>query len=178
MKGYGMKDYYIIFNYKKTTADQKEYLIPASDVFTMVKEVHHEFNMSTNWNDIAIYKLDRASSYKPSEIDFSKIAVGDNIQMLGYPLGVPLKLSSDSRITSIGDYPSSFRHQLDTFSVNSGSPIYNEHNKIIGVLVRGTGANYTKYGRECYDWDNGDIEKDFSSANIVDSIESIVKSLK
>lgn len=174
---YKMTDFFVVFNYKKTSPNQKEFYIPSEDVYTMVKEVHHEFNMSTTWNDLAIYKLNKESTYKPAKLSFSPVQPGQYVYMLGYPLGVSLKLSTNSIVTSVNDVPNSFRHQLDTFSVNSGSPIYNQSHDVIGLLVRATGSNFTQYGRECSDWTNSTYPADFSVGNTLGSIQKLYKSL-
>lgn len=174
-EGYRMQDFYAVFNFKKTDKNQQHYLIKASDVFTLEQEIHYDFDttMSKTALDLAIYKLSAVTNYRPAKLNFKKIRKSDKVFVLGYPLGVPLKLSNDSEIISVGENKNSFRHQLDTFSVNSGSPIFNEDHEIIGVHVRGTGANRDKYGSECNNWYQGDPHKDYGEANEIKSIQKL-----
>jgi V8-like Glu-specific endopeptidase len=180
MDGYNKKDFYVIFNYKKYHKNQKEYYIPEGDVYTLGKELFYEFDHKYTGStlDLAIFKLNRKVTYKPAELEFKRPEVGDKVYVLGYPLGVPLKLSNDSLITKSNIRENSFQHELDTFSVNSGSPIFNSRNKIIGVHVRGTGQNFQKHGRECYEWGQGVSGKDFGEANEILALRKVYESLK
>jgi V8-like Glu-specific endopeptidase len=180
MDGYNKVDFYAVFNYKKYHKDQKDYYIPESDVYTLDKEIYHVFDQTFYKSslDLAIYKLDRKVSYKPAELEFKSPKVGDRVYVLGYPLGLPLKLSDDSLVTHSRVLKNSFRHELDTFSVNSGSPIFNSNNKIVGVHVRGTGVNYKKFGKECNDWGQGESGKDFGEANEILALKKVYQNLK
>lgn len=180
MKGYAAKDFYVIFNYKKLRKSQKEFFIPASDVFTLGEEIHYVFDesMSNSALDLAIYKLNREANYPPAKLEFRAPSVGDRVYILGYPLGVALKLSDQSKVTKIPNRANSFQHELDTFSVNSGSPVFNSENRIIGVHTRGTGMNYRKTGRDCYEWGSGVSGDDFGEANDLLSLKEVYKNLK
>ncbi len=175
MKGYGMNDFYAVFNYKKMAQNQNEYFINKEDVFELVKKTHYEFDktFSSTLLDLAIFKLDRKPNYKSAKVSFKKMNKGDRVYVLGYPLGIALKLSDDSVVTKTVGRKNSFQHQLDTFSVNSGSPIFDEESNVVGVHVRGTGFNYKEYGRSCKDWYKGEATRDYGEANDIRSLKNI-----
>lgn len=143
-------------------------------MFELKTEVYYRFDIPFNI-DLAVYTLNKAAHYTPMRVSFDGAKVGESVAVLGYPLGVSLKLSNDSFVTKIVDKMHAFRHELDTFSVNSGSPILNSKFEIIGVHVRGTGANMARgVGRECDDWARGVSGKDFGEANNLSMLKNIL----
>lgn len=91
-----------------------------------------------------------------------------------YPLGLPMKIASNGEVISLNPEMTSFRHNLDTFSVNSGSPVFSDGDKsIIGVHVRGTGGR-SQY-EPCMLWSVGTEGKDYGAANTLDSISKYFK---
>lgn len=170
---FSIHNYYVVFDYKKEYPLQTEYIIPKENVFEIEKKLHFDFDptMGKSGLDLAVLKLKRKTSRKPIKLNFNP-QVGDDLVVLGYPLGVPQKKAEDGRIGSINNKTNSFRHDLDTFSCNSGSGIINLNTlEVIGVHVRGTGTNYKKYGKTCNDWQIADPEKDFGEANDLKSLK-------
>jgi V8-like Glu-specific endopeptidase len=147
-----MRDYYAVFNYHKLYPAQTEFIVESSDVYELKKSVYHQFD---HHEDIAIFELDRKVEDK-TPLKYNRKShdqVGTPVFMLGHPLGISLKLSDNSNITEVDNKRITFRHQLDTFSVNSGSSVFNaETYEIIGVLVRGTGNNVMDDARGCKRW--------------------------
>jgi len=170
--------YYAVFDYKRTSDNQDDIFIKLENVYSLEKELYHNFDLSFKTGmDLALYKLNKATLRKPLIVNLEELFVGDAISILGYPLGIPMKFADDSLITKINKKENSFRHFLDTFSVNSGSPILNDRHEVIGVHVRGTGWNVHKYGRECGEWMISNKEKDYSEANYLASIKGVLKNL-
>lgn len=151
---YSFLNYYVVFDYKNTT--DVNYKIKKENVFEISELIYSKFDktFTKTGEDIAIIKLTKATNRRPLKINFnSSYEMGTNLFLLGYPLGTPLKLSTNGTIIESGSNTLSFKHNLDCFSVNSGSPIFNANTyEIIGVNVRGLGSNYSKYGRTCNDW--------------------------
>ena len=93
--------------------------------------------------------------------------------MIGYPLGISQKVVEDGKVLSVDKKNVSFKHTLDSFSVNSGSPIFSVDGKQVGVLVRGTGPNLSeREGQSCSDWHVGGA-KDYSEGNDLSRLPSI-----
>ena len=162
----GIHDQVAVFNYRRHTAEQTSYIIEAEDVHELKEFIYHEF-VGARDVDLTLIRLERASQRKPLTYRrTSTLAVGTPLFILGYPLGTPLKLVDGSEILSYNHPEKAFRHELDTFSVNSGSPVFNAlTHEIIGVHARGTGMNTQRYGRSCDEWRLGDPNKDWEEAN-------------
>src|SRR5690606_21004735 len=74
-----------------------------------------------------------------------KLKINDELFMIGYPLGIYQKLVTSGNVTDVKPENVSFSHNLDSFSVNSGGPIFDKNSgKQVGVLVRGTGSNWSE----------------------------------
>lgn len=89
--------------------------------------------------EFAVVRLDRpVSGRKPLEINRNgTAAAGTPLFVIGYPMGLPLKIAAGARVreTQAGGF---FFADLDTYGGNSGSPVFNAATKLIeGVLVRG-----------------------------------------
>jgi S1-C subfamily serine protease len=87
--------------------------------------------------DWAIVKLHKQVVNRDSlSIDQqSPVNVKDPVFMIGHPYGLPLKIATEAEILSAKG--SMFRANLDAFGGNSGSPVFNAANRVIGILVRG-----------------------------------------
>jgi V8-like Glu-specific endopeptidase len=170
---YHPSKYVIVFDYKKTSLENKDFL-PKEDVYEIENEMPF---FIFNWDsmlDVAILKLKRkVTNRRPLKINLNhNYSKSTPLFILGYPLGVSQKLTADSNIISNDAVANSFRHHLDTFSVNSGSAVFDAStNEIIGVHVRGTVGNYQKYGRECNDWRIGNPASDYGEANMLAPIK-------
>ncbi len=153
-------DYSVIFDY--TSAGSQKIL--KENVFRC-KEVLYRVFAEPFGEDLAIIRLDRkVTGRKPIAIAGSLIP-GEKLSMIGYPLGIPQKVVDDGEVTRLGPLKYSFRHNVDSFSCNSGGPLFNTRGEQVGVLVRGTGSNYSfPENRKCYDWTQARSE-DFTEAN-------------
>lgn len=162
--------YYVVFDYKNKSDNLVEFIIPKENVYTIKKEKYFNFDRSMHKTtiDLAIIKLDRQVPRVPIKVNTKyEYQQGNEVFVLGYPMGIPLKLTPNGFIDP-SPSPNSFRHDLDTFSVNSGSPVFDALSyEIIGVHVRGTGWNYAQYGQECFDWFRAQRGKDYGEANTV-----------
>lgn len=160
--------YYVVFDYSTSKPGAKPSIISKENVFKLNELMHFDFDLTMRKTavDLAVIKLDRAPKRRPLLMDFAyDHPEGDEVVILGYPLGLPQKLASNGRIERTSKVPNSFRHDLDTFSVNSGSPVFNKNGHIVGVHVRGTGSNFLNSGRSCVEWDTGIRGSDYGEAN-------------
>ncbi|MBO9666697.1 MAG: trypsin-like peptidase domain-containing protein [Bdellovibrio sp.] len=90
--------------------------------------------------DYAIIELDRTvTDATPVTISSrTEITIGEPVLSLSYPLGLPLK-QDKGHITATdflgnSDY---IKANVDTFSASSGSPLFDRHGELIGILNRG-----------------------------------------
>lgn len=99
--------------------------------------------------DLAVVELerdvdDRLPSILASE---SKLNITSNIAMVGSPLGIPLKLDREGKIFKESNYY--WSANLDSFTGNSGSPIFNSYGEAEGILVAGAPDFYFDEENKC-----------------------------
>lgn len=174
-----LSEFVAVFDYKVSRVGQSEFIVDESSLYNLVSAPLFDFDFPGD-NDVAILKLDRkVKGREILSIDFDRktIQEGKEIFMLGFPFGLPMKYTDNGFVTKTSGVFStskdSFVSDLDSFSVNSGSSVFDrESKKIVGVLVRGSGANYEKDSkRNCHDW--GGLVKEaeyFSEINYIDLI--------
>jgi V8-like Glu-specific endopeptidase len=63
--------------------------------------------------------------------------IGDPISSYGFPTGIPMKIIEKGSIRDLPLGRPFLVSNLDTFQGNSGSPIFNQAQQVIGLLVRG-----------------------------------------
>lgn len=132
----------IVFGYRVQKAGTGESSIPVeipkSDVYEMQSLV--AWKVEPDGRDFALVKVSRPISNHPRlELDTVKpAALEDPVYVLGYPLGLPLKMADHANVRSVSTAKGYFVSNLDTFGGNSGSPVFNSiTNKVLGILVRG-----------------------------------------
>lgn len=156
------KEYAVVFDYAKGVGDEN---IRKENVFGCKEVTYRKFEGAFD-EDLALIKLDRKVTGREHIIlSTSAPQVGDPLTMIGYPLGISQKIVDDGSVTQLGPDKYSFRHKLDTFSSNSGGPLFNIKGEQVGVLVRGTGPNQMDVpGKTCLDW-HIDKDSDYAEAN-------------
>lgn len=152
-------EYSIVFDYVRGQELKSENIYRC-------KEVLYRKFVGAYDEDLAIIRLTKkVSGRTPVKLSPSLPSVSEKLSMIGYPLGITQKTVDDGYVTQFGPSKYSFRHNLDTFSSNSGGPVFNSAGEQVGVLVRGTGGNQDSVpGKSCLDWG---IENDqgYSEAN-------------
>ena len=123
------------FHVKEENNYPKE--IHKKDVYFCKKIIY-----SSKVQDIAIIQLDRyVQNYEPLPIERNKnvLKQGDSVFMTGYPLELPVKLSTDGVVRNkISSNKQVFITNLDAFSGNSGSPVFNSKTgNVEGLLSLG-----------------------------------------
>lgn len=174
---YSCDTYNVVFDYKRTEVPmQSTHILDDSQIYSCKKILYYKFDQSIVGEDLAIIELDRNVADRDLiQLDVKpNLKVNDPLIMIGYPLGISQKVVDDGRVLSIDSKNVSYKHTLDSFSVNSGGPIFSTAGKQIGVLVRGTGANYVKRpGEGCSVW-HVDEGKGFSDANDLSSLKKMI----
>lgn len=171
--GLSCGNFKVIFDY--AMGEQLD-VISKEKVYECAEVLYYKFDETMRADDLALVRLNR------KVIDRDPIAVsttlpenGDQLSMIGYPLGLPQKADDDGAVTSTDHKNISFKHNLDTFSCNSGGPIFNSRGSQVGVLVRGTGPNtVTRTDEKCEEWYDGKVN-DYAEAN---SLKHLKKKLK
>jgi hypothetical protein len=135
------KNSYWLFDYKmKNEADK---LIKGStrNLFKCKKIINKKVTYLKNNSkgadiDVAIVELDRKTSRAALTLSRGRVLQGQDLMVLGHPKGLPLKMANNA--TALSLRKNSFYSNLDTYSGNSGSPVFNEKTlEVVGVLTAG-----------------------------------------
>lgn len=130
-----------LFDYTSKTDTRK---IPNENIFKCKEIVYAvQTEVDGQSHDFALIRLDRpAQGRVPFKIANSRIGLHQPVTMLGHPMGLPMKFADNARVIK-NDVGRSFYTNLDAFSGNSGSPVLNHRNEVVGVLIAGNPANST-----------------------------------
>ena len=123
-----------VFNFD--LAASKEKYIKKEDVYSCQKILKKE-HFESEYIDYAIVKLDRpVQGVVPLKIHSGAPSIeGDKVFMIGTPHGLPLKVAQNAKILSVWDKV--FLTDLDSFTANSGSPVFNSIGEVESILTMG-----------------------------------------
>ncbi len=122
-----------VFDFAKTEANQEEYHIPVSSVYSCKEIVASE----TGARDFAVVRLDRpVEDRTPLNVRRQgNVNRGDQVMLIGHPMGLPSKIADGGFVQSVGD---KIEASVDAFAANSGSVILNSTTGLVeGILVAG-----------------------------------------
>jgi V8-like Glu-specific endopeptidase len=87
--------------------------------------------------DFAVIELERdVVGITPLRFSTDLVSKGDSIYTIGHPWGLPAKYSGQSQVVRT-DFATAFSANLDTLGGNSGGPVFNDKNQVIGILTAG-----------------------------------------
>lgn len=129
-----------LFDYRQDSSGRvnlKE--IPAENHYKCKKTIYAVREEKPPYRDFALVQLDRpVKGRTPLKLSAEPLKTDEKLTMMGHPLGTPLKLSSNAKVLLNNPNRESFLTSLDAFEGNSGSPVFNQKNEVIGILVGGT----------------------------------------
>jgi hypothetical protein len=130
----------IVFGYQMESTGSLAQ-VTKEDVFECAEVIVQTLpNQENGYLDYALIKLDRPTgraglNYRTEDL----LQAQDNVAVVGYPSGLPLKIASNAFVMSNDSSSPFFVANLDTFGSNSGSPVINmDTYQVEGILVRGT----------------------------------------
>lgn len=129
-----------LFDYQTTSSGRAQTIgLPAANLYECRRVIYAVREEAPPYRDFALVRLKRpVTDRAPLTLSKETIRVDDPVRMIGYPLGQPAKLSRDARILLNDVQQQSFITNLDAFEGNSGSPVFNERDEVIGILIGGT----------------------------------------
>lgn len=128
-----------LFDYQVNASGQTQTQnIPASK-FAKCKEIIYAVqNQKAPFLDYAIIKLDRPMNRPYLKMAAQAPVLHEGVFTIGFPFGTPAKVSPNARVTISNLAKQSYLTNLDVFEGNSGSPVFNQKNEVIGILIAGT----------------------------------------
>lgn len=130
-----LNDRVLVFGFRLNSATQVVTFFPQADVYYPYRVIQR----STGNSDWAVIRLDRPVVGR-APLPFRTSGIIPNNQplcVMGYPLGIPLKISSGAAVRDNSN-SSYFVANLDTYHGNSGSAVFNlDTYEVEGILVRG-----------------------------------------
>jgi V8-like Glu-specific endopeptidase len=140
-----------VFDYSLKGPEDKSYhIIPKENFYTCKKIVNSVYSRNKDL-DFAIIQLDRkVKDRTPLKVRTEgKIKTGEKLAIIGYPSGLPKKFANGAEVIK-NESKVFFKANLDSFQVNSGSPVFNEDTGIVeGILVRGDMDYKWAYEEKC-----------------------------
>lgn len=131
------RDYAWVFDFRVSREKQTSVNVFNSNIYNCQSVVLKDLETG-NGLDHALVKLDRPVLDR----DFAKIRmndtvkVGDEMVLIGHPSGLPTKIAPGGFVLSVGKI--SFLTNLDAFTINSGSGVFNARTgEIEGILAAG-----------------------------------------
>jgi hypothetical protein len=102
------------------------------------------------FRDFALVQLTRpVKGRTPLKLSAAPISSSTTLSMIGHPFGLPAKLSRKARTLINNPLRGSFLTSLDAFDGNSGSPVFNANNEVVGILIGGTPSANTVINGRC-----------------------------
>lgn len=138
--------YKIVFDFRHDSQhyspNSSSYRIPRENMYSCKNIIAQVTNPGWNQDDYTIVELDRPVSGRHLvKLEAREMQVSEGIYTLGYPLGAALKYAH-GRIREDMNLRT-YKAAIDTFSGNSGSPVYDERNHTLIGLLSGGEADFT-----------------------------------
>jgi V8-like Glu-specific endopeptidase len=136
----------VIFGFKMSGPGTPEIKVPNENIYLAAGIVGKVYKGRSNGADWALLKLDRKVKGRPARLSGNGIAYNQEVYVLGYPLGLPLKYAPKAYIRDIKE--TYFTADLDVYSGNSGSPVFDsETHEVLGIVVRGDNRDFRWTGQ-------------------------------
>jgi V8-like Glu-specific endopeptidase len=120
--------------------------VSGDNIYRCKEIIYAVSNNSEPHRDFALIRLDRkVTDRTPLKLASKDPRKNESVFMLGHPMGMPMKLTNNARVVHNDKQKNFFTTNLDAFSGNSGSPVFNRKKEVVGILVAGNPANSTYY---------------------------------
>lgn len=132
-----LKDLCFVFGYKMVNSSGKVPAVRQKDIYKGVRIIHRICKRKGNQSDWALVQLDRkVEDHEIITLSKKAITPGKSIYIIGHPVGLPLKYSSEASVDKISE--AYFSADLNVYNGSSGSPVFDsETHEAIGIVVRG-----------------------------------------
>lgn len=142
----------IVFNYRM--ADERSLARITDDDVYGCSEIIARAHSNRSGLDFAFLRLDRevAPHLRPVALRMPRGSLPENtrVAMIGHPSGLPAKIATGARVMRSSLFDGNvFLANLDAFSGNSGSGVFDETGALVGVLVFGHADYRERAGGAC-----------------------------
>jgi V8-like Glu-specific endopeptidase len=140
-------DLRIVFGYIMLDLYTPVIQIPYEKVYKGIKIIERRHNRTGNQSDWALVKLDRpVMDQAIASLSSKVISCQQPVYILGHPCGLPLKYAPGAKVGDLRE--AYFGADLDVYSGNSGSPVFNrDTHEVIGMVVRGDKRDFRWSGK-------------------------------
>ena len=121
----------------KDSTPPENFVVSKSKIYKAVKLIAHQYNQyDGEAPDWALIKLDRpVSNYRIASVRYEgKIPDSQQIHVIGHPKHLPLKYADNAKVQRNEESKQFFVYNLDTFSGNSGSPVFNSQTHVVEAI--------------------------------------------
>ena len=141
-------DKLIVFGLGISQQTESGYSVRNRDVYECAEILDTQFNGQSDFSLIRINKKTKRVALKIRQKGMIKST--DEVFMLGHPMGSPLKKSNQVKVSD-NDNQTFFKAPLDSFTGNSGSPVFNARTLLVeGILVNGQEDFLLDDSKQCY----------------------------
>lgn len=143
----------VVFNFFHYEDSSRDSVVQANQVYKCKKLLGRKQGRADNDDsqDYALFELDRVNeATSPVNMQVTNdLQPGLSVYTLGHSMGLPMKFA-DGRVLSNKASDNMFRADLDAFSGNSGSPVFNSSSHtMIGLFVGGEDDLIVDPDRKC-----------------------------
>jgi V8-like Glu-specific endopeptidase len=137
----------IVFGYKMLDPCTPVTRISNGDIYEGVKIIDRIYNRMGNRSDWALVKLNRnVEGQTIAALSNKGISCHQPVYVIGHPCGLPLKYAPGAKVGDIRE--AYFGADLDIYSGNSGSPVFNKDtHEVTGMVVRGDNRDFRWTGK-------------------------------
>lgn len=142
----GCDDFKIVFGWTHASGSQ----VKSADIYSCKSILKLHISDDVTAPDLAVIELDRpVQNRKPVELTFETFTPSEDVLLVGYPSGIPQKLST----AKVRFPPGTGNYAVvasDTFSGDSGCPVFSTDGKVKGILIGGEDDYVYNEKRGCY----------------------------
>jgi hypothetical protein len=143
------KNFKWVFGFSSRSAfDKGNFLSAKPDDIVSCKEVITSHTDMVSGLDYMLIRLNKKVDRPALKLSSKVVAKGDNLSMVGFPSGLPMKQANGKTQFKQGDgfFQNSISTDLDVFEGNSGGPVFNEEGEVMGIVSSTEWESYTLNG--------------------------------
>jgi V8-like Glu-specific endopeptidase len=136
-----------VFGYKMLDSFNAATQLPERNIYRGKRIIKRVYTSYPNMSDWALVELDReVAGRSPLTLSEELLSLGQEVYVLGHPLGLPMKYGPGGIVREIRN--TYFSAPLDVYSGNSGSPIFDSKtHKVVGVMAKGYNHDFRWTGK-------------------------------